>query len=402
MMGLRGKGQWDKAELAYYASLAFLTASKSLPHAILTVLLLRKGLNLTDIMFVQATFSVAVFIFEVPSGVISDLYDRKLIYECSIVSWIITCFIVFFGSGFLTMAVAWAFYGIAEALSSGTVEASLINAFKSNQKDPGERIKRFKRISNQLSLISMIAGASLGSVLYFTVGFNVYLVGVGLACFSAIPILLFFPKDQKSRDGYEISAMTQIRTGIKEVKEDRALTLLILLTAVSQIFFQTHFNLWQAYMMSIGIEEKHLIVFYFIFQIIGILSYSIRIDHYLKRVIVLAIPFALIFPLFILLPNMQVGIVAYCAATFAFMFLQYLYDVIFSLRVSEERISTLITLNSTISRVSGFLVLGANGLLLKTVSVKHLVVGNFEISLLLSILIAAFFLRKSNEWKSAK
>lgn len=41
MMGLRGKGQWDKAELAYYVSLAFLTASKSLPHAILTVLLLR-------------------------------------------------------------------------------------------------------------------------------------------------------------------------------------------------------------------------------------------------------------------------------------------------------------------------------------------------------------------------
>lgn len=196
--------------------------------------------------------------------------------------------------------------------------------------------------------------------------------------------------------------MTQIRTGIKEIKEDRTLTLLILLTAVSQIFFQTHFNLWQAYMMSIGIQEKHLIVFYFIFQIIGILSYSIHIDHYLKRVIVLAIPFALIFPLFILLPSMQAGIVAYCAAAFAFMFLQYLYDVMFSLRVSEERISTLITLNSTISRVAGFLVLGANGLLLKTVSIKHLVVGNFEISLLLSILIAALFLRKSNEWKSAK
>ncbi|AIC92568.1 MFS transporter [Bifidobacterium coryneforme] len=394
---LRIREKWDKAELSYYASLALLTISKSQPHAILTVLLLRKGLNLADIMFVQAIFNVAVFVFELPSGVISDLYDRKIIYECSIVAWILTCLIIFFGNGFLAMSVAWAFYGIAEALSSGTVEASTINIFKANLTNPEERIKRFKRISSQLSLVAMIVGASLGAVLYFSVGFNMYLFGIAFACLSALPIALFFPKDEHSSRSDGSSILKQVKTGLGELKGNRTLTLLIMLTAVGQIFFQTHFNLWQAYMLSVGIREKYLIAFYFVFQVIGILSYSIRIDYHLKRVILFATPFAVALPLLILLPSTVAGIFAYCAATFAFMFLQYLYDVLFSLRVSQERISTLITLNSTISRISGFLVLGVNGLLLKIIDLKQLIVGNFEISLLLSILIVVLFLKKSDK-----
>lgn len=361
------------------------------------MLLLHKGLQLADIMFVQALFSVAVFLCEFPSGVLADLYDRRVLYEISIVVWIVACLTIYWGQGFIPMAIAWVLYGISEALSSGTIDASLINLCKVRSTDPVEQVKRFKRISNQLSLIAMVVGASLGSVLYFRIGFNMYLVGVAFAVLSVLPIIFFFPHDNQSEQHSNRTIRQQIETALAEVKSYRSLLLLIALTAVSQIFFGTHFNLWQAYMLSIGMSENNLIYWYFLFQAIGIIACSIRIDQHLRRVMLLATPCAMAFPLFILFPDRIVGVCAYCLATFTFMFLQYMYDVLFSLRVSQERISTLITLNSTASRLAGFLVLGANGLLLNTVNLRYLIVIDFEISLVLSVVLCCLFLRSKHK-----
>ena len=157
------------------------------------MLLLHKGLDLTEIMFVQTAFTIAVFLFEFPSGVISDLYSRKIVYLASILAWVAACFVIVFGTGFAMMCVAWALYGIGEALASGTVDASLINLYKRLSPDPDEEIKTFKRISNQISMVSMIIGAMLGSALYFTIGYNIYAVAMALACAAALPIVLAFP-----------------------------------------------------------------------------------------------------------------------------------------------------------------------------------------------------------------
>ena len=91
-----------KAGTSYYMSTAFLIMSKSLPHAVLTVLLLHKGLSLTEIMFIQTACNATVFLFEFPSGAISSLYSTKSVYLASILA----CSIVIFGSGFLLMGLA--------------------------------------------------------------------------------------------------------------------------------------------------------------------------------------------------------------------------------------------------------------------------------------------------------
>ena len=381
-----------RAGIAYYVSTAFLIASKSFPHAVLTVLLLHKGLDLTEIMFVQTAFTIAVFLFEFPSGVISDLYSRKIVYLTSILAWVAACSVIIFGTGFAMMCVAWALYGIGEALASGTVDASLINLYKRLSPDPDEEIKTFKRISNQISMVSMIIGAMLGSALYFTIGYNIYAVAMALACAAALPIVLAFPKDEHDAREKKPTIMSQVRDGLSELRKDRRLTFLIGMAAVSQIFFQTHFNLWQAYLLLMGVKDKYLFVFYLVFQVIGIAAYAIHIDGRLRRLLYLGIPVALIMPLLITSGSRIVSIGAYCISVFIFMFLQYMCDVLFSIRVSEERISTLITLNSTTCRIIGFLVLGLNGLLLKQIKLTTLIVGSFEIATFLSILLGLLFM----------
>ncbi len=56
---------------------------RTLPHAILTVYLLQSGLSLSRIATLQSIFMVVSMLMEAPSGVISDIFSRKIVYQAS-------------------------------------------------------------------------------------------------------------------------------------------------------------------------------------------------------------------------------------------------------------------------------------------------------------------------------
>ena len=82
-------------------------------------------LSLTEIMILQAIYSLTVAIFEIPSGYLADLFGRKK----SIVVSTIFCFIGYFFfssySGFYTFAFAQILVGIGGSLMSGSDSALL-------------------------------------------------------------------------------------------------------------------------------------------------------------------------------------------------------------------------------------------------------------------------------------
>ena len=95
----------------------------TVPHAILTPLLLDKGLSLSQILLVQAGFSIAVLLFEFPSGSIADMISRRTLYFISRLVFCAFFLLVIFGHGFPLMLLAWIIYGLATALESGTLDA---------------------------------------------------------------------------------------------------------------------------------------------------------------------------------------------------------------------------------------------------------------------------------------
>ncbi|WP_225359678.1 transposase, partial [Ligilactobacillus murinus] len=64
----------------FYLATTLTTLAASLPHAVLTVLLFAKGLSLTQIMLVQATYSLVILVSEYPSGLLADLYSKKVLF----------------------------------------------------------------------------------------------------------------------------------------------------------------------------------------------------------------------------------------------------------------------------------------------------------------------------------
>lgn len=291
----------------FFAAELLMNLALTVPHAVLTPLLLDKGLSLSQILLVQAGFSVAVLLFEFPSGSIADMISRRTLYFISRLVFCIFFLMVIFGHGFPLMLLAWIIYGLATALESGTLDAALINNAKNRQGSAGtvgepdhveSRISWLVRKEGQSAYLGMMIGSTIGALLYLSVGANVYFISVGATVISVATIALFFriPEQHKlasvggskaatSVGGNEAAASVDkhdaTRIGgarrlwqelrshasatVEEMRDSSALRKFLLLAVVAQAFLQLHFQLWQAVGLEKGFAESHLLFLYLLF-----------------------------------------------------------------------------------------------------------------------------------------
>ena len=164
-----------KKQIFHYLFATFLvTVAYTLPHSILTVLLLEKGLSISQILIIQSAYSLAIILFEFPSGMLSDNWSRKYLYLSSRVLLIIMFLIVLISSNFYFLYLAWFIYGIAAAFESGTLDSYLINKLKRSSND--KLIESFISKDNKIQFASMIIGSGIGGILYFMIGIKIYII----------------------------------------------------------------------------------------------------------------------------------------------------------------------------------------------------------------------------------
>jgi MFS family permease len=239
---------------AYYSSVALTGMAVALPHSVLTVLLLSKGITIAQIATIQAAYSCAILLMEFPSGALADIFDRRILFFISqlfLAAFFIT---VFFANSFFVLAFAWFLYGISSALDTGTLDSDITNAIKFLNRDVDfsrKRISMFIAKKNQVELISMLVSSIVGSILYYKVGYNIYILSTVLAFLSFITVAIKF----KKISCYEPNERCRVRCFVKEVKNqilqsfyelkyNRTLKYVLFLNGISQIFFQTHYQLW--------------------------------------------------------------------------------------------------------------------------------------------------------------
>ncbi len=377
--------------LIYFIAISLITIAKSLPHAILTVFLYSKNLSISEILFTQAIFTTFIIIFNIPSGLLADKYNRKLLYLIANVSLLVMTLIVYSKSGFIWMACAWALYGFSEAMSSGTLDGAILSQLKTS--DHAELlINQFHKYQKQIFTFSMILGGSMGSILYFKIHEKIYLLATILILISFFSVLLFFNDKTYIQKGQQDKLLTSLKDGFKIIFRDNRLLYIILLSIVGQIFFQTHFQLWQAYVLSLGISKHFLFYFYITFQIISMAAYNIPITYHLRKWIKLFLLIGVVLPLMISIQMPIVSIAFYIGFIFIFTFLDYMFEVLFSINIPNKIISTLLSLNSSLSQIGGLICITINGIVLKFLTVQTLISINFEISIVLStILIFSLF-----------
>lgn len=383
--------------LVFLLSNFLVSVAYSLPHSILTVILLAKGLSLSQILIIQSAYSIAIVLFEFPSGLLADNYSRKNLYSLSKLFLIIMFLIVLFSNQFYLIFAAWFCYGIAAALDSGTLDAYIINQLKLAHREA--ELRKFLALSNRLEIVGLLLGSSLGGILYHFIGINIYVLGTIFLVASTLISFFFFKETTKSdslQDSHVMVLKKQITDSFNELRKQPRLSLILIFDFLTQIFFQTHFQLWQSFFLSKGIDSQYFPFFYIAFQVITLFSYSINIDGIKKYAGVLKFsPLIVFLPLTFFLGKIEIFLTAYFIFVFVFYVIEFILNYQFNKMVSVENISSLISFKSTVSRIGSVLLLCILSFMVKQMSVSAVMAINFMLSLILLAVLSVIIMKKA-------
>jgi len=156
--------------VVYLASGGLFTLAASLIWGVNTLFLLDAGLDIFQVMLVNAAFSAGQVIFEVPTGVIADTIGRKASYLLGIGTLLLGT-LLYVASAEYAWGV-WAFVGVSVLLGfgftcqTGAVDAWMVDALNFLEYE-GLREQVFARagmVSGGAMLVGTLAGGFLGQL----------------------------------------------------------------------------------------------------------------------------------------------------------------------------------------------------------------------------------------------
>lgn len=156
-----------------------------------------KGVSMGDFFLIQGISNLSIFVMEIPTGYIGDLFSRKKSLIIGTIFWIIGYLFWIFGSGFTTILIGELIFSLAIAFISGTLEAYLYDLLKKNHKE-GNFHKKYAKMRMLKDLALTIATLS-GAFIYQFFGPTIPLWG-GIVCLiSSILILFLLPDVPESK-----------------------------------------------------------------------------------------------------------------------------------------------------------------------------------------------------------
>ena len=119
----------------YYGIAATTTLAQALIWGVNTLFLLSVGFDIFEVMLINAAYTVAQVVFEVPTGVVADTVGRRVSYLLAVATILVsTLLYVGFGLagyGLWPFAAASALLGIGYTFYTGAVDAWMVDALQS-------------------------------------------------------------------------------------------------------------------------------------------------------------------------------------------------------------------------------------------------------------------------------
>jgi MFS family permease len=154
----------------YLGIAASTTLAQSLIWGVNTLFLLSVGLDIFQVMLVNAAYTVAQVVFEVPTGVIADTLGRRVSYLLAVgIIFFSTLLYLWFGLaglGVVPFAIASALLGLGYTFYTGAVDAWMVDALHSV--DYQGRLEpifaRYGMVFGAFMLVGTTAGGFLGQL----------------------------------------------------------------------------------------------------------------------------------------------------------------------------------------------------------------------------------------------
>jgi len=154
------------------------------------------GFTFFQISLLTMMMPLAMLLFEIPTGAISDLYGRKRSVILGFTLEGIGLFSGFFATTFYQFAIIFGFVGFASTLYSGSDEAWIADLIKSKRKKflPNYFIKQGILFST-----GMLTSGVLGALVVKYFGLSIIWLAGGSSCIASATLLLFAEEKFKKR-----------------------------------------------------------------------------------------------------------------------------------------------------------------------------------------------------------
>lgn len=256
----------------YFGVSALATFARVLPQAVLTPILLSKGLQYDSIIWTQIVYMITLTLTEFPSGTLADRFSRKKLYVLSILVFGCAYGIVWLGEGLVTMCIAWMMYAVGTALNSSTMDIHYATILRDDERS----FKRFFMLDRNVVLLATIISAAATTTLYPLVGTGIYAVSIGCFVIAAAFGALTLPTTPIIRDSEEAPPKV-----LESLRKDRWLVLVVLLFALTQLAFTPFFQMWQMVFLDAHLDAVWFGLIFIGFQLINIAANAAwaRLEH---------------------------------------------------------------------------------------------------------------------------
>jgi DHA1 family quinolone resistance protein-like MFS transporter len=130
---------------------------------VMVLLLLDKGLNLIEVGTILALYSGTVIILELPTGGLADAIGRKKVYLASVCVSMVALLVFLLGQSAMFFAMGFIIYGVARALSSGSIDAWFVDEF--NRERPGGNLQKALGKANIFIPLALALGSLVGGLI---------------------------------------------------------------------------------------------------------------------------------------------------------------------------------------------------------------------------------------------
>ena len=156
-----------------------------------------KGVTIGDFFLIQGISRLFIFVMEVPTGYIGDIFSRKYTVVLGFTTWILGYLLWIFGYGFWLIILGELIFSIAISLISGTIEAYLYDLLKKRHKEGNYHLKlaKMETVENIGLMVAILSGAFLYQLLGPTAP-----LWFSVICLSiAVGIVIFLPDVPESK-----------------------------------------------------------------------------------------------------------------------------------------------------------------------------------------------------------
>jgi len=131
-------------------------------HGIWVAFLIVRGFSLIDVGLFEMVFHITSLTMEVPTGVIGDIYGRKVSRLLGVLSYFVYIGLILFTSNYILLIVAFIFCGISYTFESGSGDALVYDSLKEiGQENRFMKVNGIREVLYQSSTVIVLFLAGL-------------------------------------------------------------------------------------------------------------------------------------------------------------------------------------------------------------------------------------------------